>query len=1838
MKRSPAILLPLALGLFMGIALLTQGTKPESEAAESRADQIIPSGRLAGTSPHAVLPAKAPGMPGMQAGRARALPPGFPGDSVQEQRFSMTLPDGRKAAGPISAIRHEDGQVATFEGRLASPEPGRFFFQRQTVPGVAGEWVGHILFDANEVGWKVEPTGPGGSPELVETHRDGVICFNYSVPPPLAAAGAEEAPQNHPTNIPIPSYQSVIPLQSLPGATGVIYLDFDGEQGPFPSWGDFDAAPSGASNSQVHEVWRMVSEDFQGFNLNITTDRKVFDNAPQGRRQQVVISPTTTAAPGAGGVAFIGSFNWSDSAVCWAFYSTGKSAAEVISHEIGHTLNLSHDGRISPSEDYYGGDGDGSTGWAPIMGVGYNKNLTQWSKGEYLSANQTQDDLAVIVSNNDVDYRADDAGDDLASARYLEIAANHSVSNEGIIESGPDVDAFRFATTGGVVTLNVNTVSSNPNLDILAELVEASTGSPVTSANPDLGINASISTTLPAGEYLLKVSGVGRGDPLGDGYTDYASLGSYLISGSVSGGVQPDRFTIAENAPFATTVGSVVARVGHGTSTLTWSIESGNNGGAFAIDPASGEITVAEPAELDFESLSLRWDDPSTIELFVKIADSANPALDESVRVVVTVGNVNEPPVVSGATLTLLERTRIGTSLLTVAATDGDRFDFPSFSITGGNADGWFAIDPGTGELRVNGSIEVAAQTPVALTVQVTDQGSPQQSATATVNLTIVNIATGYEPGGVMRTYFEGINGSSVSNLTSATAKWPNHPNSEEFLEDFDGAEHGDNFGSTVRGYLIPPVTGSYRFWISSDDASQLRLGSSASPASAVSIASVSSWTNRYSWPDSGNQMSGLVTLTGGQPYFIEARHKEGGGEDHVAVAWSGPGITKELLKGLYLVPYLQNYAPKIAPATFSIAEEAFPGQVVATVTATDVNAGDTLANFTITSGNTGGAFAIDPATGIITIAAPVLNHAATPSYTLTVQASDNGVPSLGASGTITVQVLPAGSFPDNGIYQQVWTGINGASLGALTGNASYPFRPNSVRTLGGFDSGENFADNYGSRVRALLTPPVTGEYTFHLSSDDDSRLLLGTGPSASTAVQIASITGWSGYDVWDRYPSQQSLPVTLVAGQQYYIETLQKEGGGGDHVRVAWTGPGIGAITVIPGTALQPFDLNTPPAFAATPAAFTITEGLASGSVVGTVAATDPEGESPVHAITEEWVPGVFSIEPATGRITVADPSQLSPGIHYLTVAAQDRGIGGRYPLRSVAKSVTITVLSNNQPPTFASAAFSLPATEDQALSAALSATDPDPGDLLTFTKVAGPGWLSVSPAGTLSGVPGNAQVGANVFTVRVTDPEGASDDALLTLTVANVNDAPVFLSESLTAGSAAEDEAFVASLAGAAGDIDPGDSFQYSKVSGPAWLTVAADGSLGGTPGNGEVGANVFTVRVTDVAGDFSQTTLSIGVANRNDAPQFAAASISGPAATEDEAYFASIASQASDPDAGDSRVFTKIAGPSWLTISPGGSLSGTPQNAEVGANLFTVRVTDAAGAFAESTLSIAVANAADAPVFAADPILRAGGTELEPYSAMSIAGTATDDDAGEVPLYSRVAGPDWLIVSPDGSLAGTPPSGSAGLNSFTVRATDPGGAFDEATVLIEIGAAGLPLPWDESGIGSALAGSTTVEPGGIQLSGSGLLKGRNDALHFVWQPLGTGGSITARIDAFDGTGPDSRAGVMIRDTLATNSRHVFMGMTGDGGFRWVRRTGFNGNTSTSSSGSGTRPDAWVRLVRSGNRITAFKSPDGTVWTEVGSLTAALPQTCYFGLAIASGSTAAPATASFSHITVNP
>jgi hypothetical protein len=150
----------------------------------------------------------------------------------------------------------------------------------------------------------------------------------------------------------------------------------------------------------------------------------------------------------------------------------------------------------------------------------------------------------------------------------------------------------------------------------------------------------------------------------------------------------------------------------------------------------------------------------------------------------------------------------------------------------------------------------------------------------------------------------------------------------------------------------------------------------------------------------------------------------------------------------------------------------------------------------------------------------------------------------------------------------EYWDNIGGGTaVSDLTGNALYPDNPTSAEWRNSFQSPAGRADNYGVRARAYVIPPETGDYTFWVAGDDYCQLWLSTDEDPANATLIAQVLGWTGVAEWGKYAEQKSAPVSLVAGQKYYLEGLMKEGGGGDSLDVGWAGPGIGdAATVIAG------------------------------------------------------------------------------------------------------------------------------------------------------------------------------------------------------------------------------------------------------------------------------------------------------------------------------------------------------------------------------------------------------------------------------------------------------------------------------------------------------------------------------------------------------------------------------------------------------------------------------------------------------------------------------------------------
>ncbi len=145
-------------------------------------------------------------------------------------------------------------------------------------------------------------------------------------------------------------------------------------------------------------------------------------------------------------------------------------------------------------------------------------------------------------------------------------------------------------------------------------------------------------------------------------------------------------------------------------------------------------------------------------------------------------------------------------------------------------------------------------------------------------------------------------------------------------------------------------------------------------------------------------------------------------------------------------------------------------------------------------------------------------------------------------------------------------------NLDNLKGNARFPDIPDEVAYLTALDQPDRPLDYWGAQLMAVLTPPETGDYTFWTASDDDSEVWLSTDTDPANATMICSVEGWTGYYDWAGATgapgdNQQSDPIPLVAGQQYYIEMLFSDGTGGGFGSVAWAGPGIGEEpTVIAG------------------------------------------------------------------------------------------------------------------------------------------------------------------------------------------------------------------------------------------------------------------------------------------------------------------------------------------------------------------------------------------------------------------------------------------------------------------------------------------------------------------------------------------------------------------------------------------------------------------------------------------------------------------------------------------------
>jgi autotransporter-associated beta strand protein len=368
-------------------------------------------------------------------------------------------------------------------------------------------------------------------------------------PPQSGASGSPSVDQLQPLD-------QTFHLHSKPGANRLIYLDFVGFTISGTAWNvdynggadivappfDVDQDPTTFGSAEltgIQQIWLRVAEDYSLYDVDVTTEYPGEDAltrssiGDQAFGLRVLISPISVYIGNYGGIAYLSAYDevgdFHKPALIFPEnlgYSE-KNIAEAISHEAGHFLGLTHDGQDIDTThvEYYLGQGN----WAPIMGAGYYHPISQWSRGEYTNANNTEDDLTVITQNG-LSYRIDDFGDTIGTATAL---SGTSIVTNGIIERTNDVDFFSFQTGAGTAQIVATPSERGANLHILLSVYD---GGGILLTNADVADNGNgvqpvaLNFLLGSGTYFVSVQGVGSGDPMTTGYTKYGSLGQYTLA------------------------------------------------------------------------------------------------------------------------------------------------------------------------------------------------------------------------------------------------------------------------------------------------------------------------------------------------------------------------------------------------------------------------------------------------------------------------------------------------------------------------------------------------------------------------------------------------------------------------------------------------------------------------------------------------------------------------------------------------------------------------------------------------------------------------------------------------------------------------------------------------------------------------------------------------------------------------------------------------------------------------------------------------------------------------------------------------------------------------------------------------------------------------------------------------------------------------------------------------------------------------------------------------------------------------------------------------------------
>ncbi|PLC06922.1 hypothetical protein CY658_07980 [Variovorax sp. RO1] len=1138
-------------------------------------------------------------------------------------------------------------------------------------------------------------------------------------------------------------------------------------------------------------------------------------------------------------------------------------------------------------------------------------------------------------------------------------------------------------------------------------------------------------------------------------------------------------FGYDENRPAGTVLGTVRATDVDST-TVTYSILSGNDDGYFAIDPVTGAISLTAAGAAAFVN---NFEAASNVHTLTVGANDGT--VTTVIPVTLNEQDINDAPTAPNYTKTTNEDTPVSGQIVGSDA-DGDTLTYtkgsdPAHGTVTVNADGTYTYVPGANfhgsdsfTVTVNDGHGGTITSTVNVTVNPVNDAPTVIDYTKTTNedTPVSGQVVGSDADGDALTYTKGsdpAHGTVTVNTDGTYTYTPgaNFNGTDSFTVTVSDG-HGGTTTSTVNVTINPvndapvfvegggggtPVDTATGYVFGYDE--NRPAGTVLGTVRATDVDNANVTYSILSGNDNGyfaiDPVTGAISLTAaGAAAFVN--DFEAGSNAHSLVVGANDGTVTTTIP-VTLNEQNINDAPT-APDYNKTTNEDTP--VSGSVVGSDVD-GDTL---TYTKGS-------NPAHGTVTVNAdgtytyvPGANFNGTDSFTVTVSDGHGGT----TTSTVNVTVNPVNDAPTAPDYTKTTnedTPVSGKVTGAdLDGDAL-------TYTKGSNPSHGTVAVNPDGTYTYTPNPNFNGTDTFTVTVSDGHG---GTTTSTIT-VTVDPVNDLPTVPNYTKTTNEDTPVSGQVTGSDVDGDPLTYTKGS-DPAHGTVTVNADGTYTYVPGANFNGTDSFT----------VTVSDGH-GGTTTSTVTVTiDPVNDAPTAPdytkTTNENTPVSGQVvgsdidgdtltytkgsDPTNGTVTVnADgtytytPGASFNGTDSFTVTVSD-GHGG-----TTTSTVTVTIDPVNDAPTAPD--YTKTTNEDTPVSGQVVGTDVD-GDTLTYVKGSDPahGTVTVNPDGTYTYTPGANFNGTDSFTVTVSDGHGGTTTSTVNVTIDPVNDAPVFVDgggtpvETTTGYVFGYDENRPAgTVLGTvrATDIDSA-TVTYSILSGNDNGYFAIDpvtGEISLTPvgaaafvNDYEAGANAHSLVVG--ASDGTVTTnipVTLNEQNINDAP-----TVPNYNETTDEDTPVSGKVIGSDVD-GDALTYVKGSNPAHgtVTVNADGTYTYTPGANFNGTDSFTVTVSDGHGGTTTSTVNVTINPVNDAPVF-----VDGGGTPVnttdgyvfgydENRAAGTVLGTvrATDVDSATI-TYSILSGNDngYFAIDPvTGAISLTPAGAAAFVNDYEAGA---------------------------------------------------------------------------------------------------------------------------------------------------------------------------------------------------------